>query len=575
MSSIYKEDIMKKKLDPITFEVVRSSFDYITKMMSQTLQKISFSPIMYDQVDFSNVLFDDKANLIGQTTNVPVHLAAMHHCVNAAVDAFKDDFNEGDVVILNDPYRGGTHNMDVTFVTPLFWDGKLIAYACSRGHWQDMGGKAASSESPTAVHIAEEGLRLPPTKIYIAGEPVTWLIDIIRNNTRAPYFIDGDIRAHMGALNTAKKHFFELVEKYGEDTVRACMEEALDYTERRTRAAIKKLPNGVYTADDYIDADGVNNKAIFVKATVTIEDEDITVDLTGSSPTVDGPVNFPLAGTCSGVYFGLKFFLDPDAPPNAGMYRPIHIIVPENTVFNPRWPAPVYYGNLITSEKVADLIWQCLEQAIPEQIVGMPYADCNPISWGVVNAREGVSDTFGELPPGGWGGTPFGDGMSATYSRHGNCMDFTPEQMELLYPVICTEREFKEDSAGAGKYRGGLALQVSWKLLQNSTMNVGMGRSRFGPPGVCGGKDGKPSAVILNMGTDREEVIGGYTKDHEYLMTMFDNYPMKAGDTVTMITQGGGGYGDPKGRDPELVKKDVRNGLVSKEAALEEYGVKL
>lgn len=566
---------MKKKLDPITFEVVRSSFDYITKMMSQTLQKISFSPIMYDQVDFSNALFDDKANLIGQTTNVPVHLAAMHHCVNAAVDAFKDDFNEGDVVILNDPYRGGTHNMDVTFVTPLFWDGKLIAYACSRGHWQDMGGKAASSESPTAVHIAEEGLRLPPTKIYIAGEPVTWLIDIIRNNTRAPYFIDGDIRAHMGALNTAKKHFFELVEKYGEDTVRACMEEALDYTERRTRAAIKKLPNGVYTADDYIDADGVNNKAIFVKATVTIEDEDITVDLTGSSPTVDGPVNFPLAGTCSGVYFGLKFFLDPDAPPNAGMYRPIHIIVPENTVFNPRWPAPVYYGNLITSEKVADLIWQCLEQAIPEQIVGMPYADCNPISWGVVNAREGVSDTFGELPPGGWGGTPFGDGMSATYSRHGNCMDFTPEQMELLYPVICTEREFKEDSAGAGKYRGGLALQVSWKLLQNSTMNVGMGRSRFGPPGVCGGKDGKPSAVILNMGTDREEVIGGYTKDHEYLMTMFDNYPMKAGDTVTMITQGGGGYGDPKGRDPELVKKDVRNGLVSKEAALEEYGVKL
>lgn len=566
---------MKKKLDPITFEVVRSSFDYITKMMSQTLQKISFSPIMYDQVDFSNALFDDKANLIGQTTNVPVHLAAMHHCVNAAVDAFKDDFNEGDVVILNDPYRGGTHNMDVTFVTPLFWDRKLIAYACSRGHWQDMGGKAASSESPTAVHIAEEGLRLPPTKIYIAGEPVTWLIDIIRNNTRAPYFIDGDIRAHMGALNTAKKHFFELVEKYGEDTVRACMEEALDYTERRTRAAIKKLPNGVYTADDYIDADGVNNKAIFVKATVTIEDEDITVDLTGSSPTVDGPVNFPLAGTCSGVYFGLKFFLDPDAPPNAGMYRPIHIIVPENTVFNPRWPAPVYYGNLITSEKVADLIWQCLEQAIPEQIVGMPYADCNPISWGVVNAREGVSDTFGELPPGGWGGTPFGDGMSATYSRHGNCMDFTPEQMELLYPVICTEREFKEDSAGAGKYRGGLALQVSWKLLQNSTMNVGMGRSRFGPPGVCGGKDGKPSSVILNMGTDREEVIGGYTKDHEYLMTMFDNYPMKAGDTVTMITQGGGGYGDPKGRDPELVKKDVRNGLVSKEAALEEYGVKL
>lgn len=566
---------MNKKLDPITFEVVRSSFDYITKMMSQTLQKISFSPIMYDQVDFSNALFDDQANLIGQTTNVPVHLAAMHHCVNAAVNTFQNDFDEGDVVILNDPYRGGTHNMDVTFVTPVFWEGKLIAYACSRGHWQDMGGKAASSESPTAVHIAEEGLRLPPTKIFIKNEPVTWLIDIIRNNTRAPYFIDGDIRAHIGALNTAQKHFFELVEKYGEETVRACMMEALDYTERRTRAAIKKLPNGVYEAEDYIDADGVNNHAIYVRATVTIEDEDITVDLTGSSPTVDGPVNYPFAGTCSGVYFGLKFFLDPDAPPNAGMYRPIHIIVPENTVFNPRWPAPVYYGNLITSEKVADLIWQCLEKAIPEQIVGMPYADCNPISWGVVNAREGVSDTFGELPPGGWGGTPFGDGMSATYSRHGNCMDFSPEQMELLYPVVCTEREFKMDSAGAGKYRGGLGIQVSWKLLQNATMNVGMGRSRFGPPGVCGGKDGMPSSVIMNMGTAEEKVIGGYTEDHEYLMTMFDNYPMKAGETVTMITQGGGGYGDPSERDPALVKKDVENEVISKRAAQEIYGISI
>lgn len=566
---------MNKKLDPITFEVVRSSFDYITKMMSQTLQKISFSPIMYDQVDFSNALFDAEANLIGQTTNVPVHLAAMHHCVNAAVTEFEGDFNEGDVVILNDPYRGGTHNMDVTFVTPLFWEGKLIAYACSRGHWQDMGGKAASSESPTAVHIAEEGLRLPPTKIYINKEPVTWLINIIRNNTRAPYFIDGDIRAHIGALNTAEKHFFELVEKYGEETVRACMTEALDYTERRTRAAIKKLPNGVFEAEDYIDADGVNNVPIYVKATVTIEEEDITVDFTGSSPTVDGPVNFPLAGTCSGVYFGLKFFLDPDAPPNAGMYRPIHIIIPENTVFNPRWPAPVYYGNLIISEKAADLIWKALEKAIPEQIVGMPYADCNPISWGIVNAREGVSDTFGELPPGGWGGTPFADGVSATYSRHGNCMDFTPEQMELLYPVICTEREFKADSAGPGKFRGGLSLQVSWQILENATMNVGMGRSRFGPPGVCGGKAGIPSSVIMNMGTDKEKVIGGYDENGEYLMTMFDNYPMKAGETVTMITQGGGGYGNPAERDLRLIEKDLRNEVVTKEAIERDYGIKL
>lgn len=566
---------MINKLDPITFEVVRSSFDYITKMMTQTLQKISFSPIMYDQVDFSNALFDGQANLIGQTTNVPVHLAAMHHCVNAAVNKFKDDFGEGDVVVLNDPYMGGTHNMDVTFVRPLYYNGKLLAYACSRGHWQDMGGKAASSESPTAVHIAEEGLRLPPTKIYQNNEPNTWLIDIIRNNTRTPYFIDGDIRAHIGALNTAKKHFDELVDKYGEETVKECMRETLDYTERRTRNAIKKLPNGVYTAEDYIDADGVKNEPIYVTAKLTIRDDDLTVDFTGSSPTVDGPVNYPPAGTCSGVYFGLKFFLDPDAPPNAGMYRPIEIIIPENTVFNPRWPAPVYYGNLITSEKVADLIWQCLEQAIPDKIVGMPYADCNPISFGMVNSREGISETFGELAPGGWGGTPIGDGMNTTYSRHGNCMDFQPETMELLYPVICTEREFLPDSAGAGKYRGGVGMKISWQILQDATLNLGMGRTRSGPPGVCGGKEGKPGKIILQMGQEDEKVIGGYTEKGEYLMTMFDNYPMKKGQIVTQLTQGGGGWGDPKERDKDMIDDDLKNGFVTREGLKRDYGIEI
>ena len=566
---------MSKKLDPITFEVVRSSLDYITKMMSQTLQKISFSPIMYDQIDFSNALFDAQANLVGQTTNVPVHLAAMHHCVSAAIKAFGDDFYEGDVVVLNDPYSGGTHLMDVTFVAPIYYKGDLIAYSCSRGHWQDLGGKAASSESPTAIHIAEEGLRIPPTKIYEDKKPVASIINIIRCNTRTPYFIDGDIRAHIGAINTAEKNMFELVQKYGVETVKECMVEALNYTERRTRNAIKLIPNGVYTAEDYIDADGINNEPIYVTAKLTVKDEEIIVDFTGSSPTVDGPVNYPFAGTCSGVYFGLKFFLDPEANPNAGMYRPIEIIAPENTVFNPQWPAPVYYGNLITSEKVADLIWQCLEKAIPERIVGMPYADCNPISFGMVNAREGQSDTFGELPPGGWGGTPFGDGMNATYSRHGNCMDFQPENMELLYPVICTEREFMPDSGGAGKFRGGLSLKVSWQMLQHASLNVGMGRSRSGPPGVCGGKQGIPSSVIINEGKMDERIIGGYTNDGEYKMTMFDNYPLNRGDTVTMITQGGGGFGNPVDRDRALIVSDLENQIVTIEGVKRDYDISI
>lgn len=561
------------KIDPITFEVVRSSFDYVTKMMSQTLQRISFSPILYDMVDFSNALFDDEANLIGQTTNVPVHLAAMHHCVNAAVTEFQDNFNEGDIVVLNDPYKGGTHNMDVTFVSPIFYNGKLVAYSCSRGHWADLGGKGISSESPTAIHIAEEGLRIPPVKIYENGKQVKAIVDVLRANSRVPYFIDGDIMAHVGALNTAEKYVIELIEKYGREMVKACMVETLNYTERMTRAAIRTLPNGSYFADDYIDADGINNEPIHVCVNLTIKDEDVIVDFTGSSATVDGPVNYPWAGTCSGVYWGLKFFLDSNTPANAGMYRPIEIIAPENTIFNPKWPAPVYYGNLITSEKIADLIWQSLEKAIPDRIVGMPYADCNTTVFGVVDARTGLSETFGDLPPGGWGGTPFGDGMNTTYSRHGNCMDFSPEQMEMLYPVLCTEREFLTDSGGPGKYRGGLGMQISWKILKNASLCVGMGRSRSGPPGVCGGKPGMPSKVIVNKGTKDEKIIGGYTESGKYEMTMIDGYPVKAGDTVTIITQGGGGYGNPKERDIEAIKADLINEVVTIDAVKSDYGI--
>lgn len=566
---------MKTKLDPITFEVIRSSFDHITKMMSQTLQKISFSPILYDMVDFSNALFDSNARLIGQTTNVPVHLAAMHFSVEAAVHKFENNFEEGDIVVLNDPYMGGTHIPDVTFVTPIFYKEKIVAFAASRGHWADLGGAATGSEVPGATHIVEEGLRIPPTKIYERRKPVTSVIEIIRNNSRTPYFIEGDIRAHLGALNTAEKYVLNLIRKYGVETVTACMEEALNYTERRTRNAIRTLPDGVYEAEDYIETDGRRTESMKIKATMSIAGENIIVDFTGTDAAVDGPINYPLAGTHSAVYFALKFFLDPDAPPNSGMYRPITIIAPENTIVNPKWPAPVYYGNLITSEKIADVMWQCLEKVIPDRIVGMPFADANPITFGIYDSTDGTSYSFGDLPPGGWGGTPYSDGMSATYCRHGNCMDLSPEVAELLYPIYCLERELVVDSGGPGRHRGGLSLRETFKMLKDGVVTIGMGRTKSGPPSVCGGRAGMPGKIIKNAGTSNEEVCGGYDKNENWQISMFANKELKAGETITIITQGGGGWGNPAERSIQDILEDLKDGYVTKDKLVKDYGISI
>jgi len=388
-----------KKANPITLEIVRNSFEHITRMMSRTIEKISFSPNLYDMVDFSNGLFNRDAQLIAQSTNVLTHIAAMQYNVEEVLNYFGEQgLSEGDIAVINDPYAGGTHIPDLTFVTPIFCENALVAFAASQGHWADLGGAAAASEVPNATHIVEEGLRLTPVLIYRNREPVKPIIEIIRNNSRTPYFVEGDLRAHLGALNTAESNFRQIVRSYGVKMIMTCMEESLNYTENRTRCAIRELPDGTYHAEDYVDCDGISPASIPIRVTMVIDGDRIQVDFNGSSNTVDGPINLPLGGTHSAVYWSLKFFLDPCTPPNAGMFRPISIIAPENSIVNANWPAPVYYGNLITSEIIADVIWQSLARAIPDKMVGMPYGNCNPITFGVMDPRKGISYSFGDLP---------------------------------------------------------------------------------------------------------------------------------------------------------------------------------
>jgi N-methylhydantoinase B len=305
-----------------------------------------------------------------------------------------------------------------------------------------------------------------------------------------------------------------------------------------------------------------------------VQDEAIEVDFTGTAPLTAGPINYPVAGTCSAVYWAMKFFLDPEGPANAGMYRPFQIHIPKGTFIHAEWPAPVYNGNLSTSERICDVIWQALAQAMPERMVGLPYGDCNGTSVSGRDPRTGVPYVLGDLPPGGWGATSAHDGMDATYDRHGNCMDITPERAEIIYPVLIERRELIRDSGGPGKFRGGLSVRETFRPVgHEAIIGCETSRTKDGPPGVFGGKPGRPGRTLRNYGEPHEEVLGGRAEDGTWRMCTFSNRPLRAGESYTNEAAGGGGWGDPLERDPQLVLADYLDDLISLESAEREYGV--
>ncbi|PGF14303.1 methylhydantoinase [Natrinema sp. CBA1119] len=565
----------KTEIDAVTFEVLRSGFEHTADRMSTVLQRTSFSPIIYDMVDFSNAIFTPDVDLVGQTANCPVHLAAMHFSAEASLEEYGvDELGKDDIVLLNDPYNGGTHINDVTWTQPIYDSSdELLGFGVSRGHWTDLGGGGPGGQS-WGTHLAEEGLRIPPSKIVENGEMNETLLEILKSNTRVPQYIEGDVQAHRAALTAAKDELHRLERKYGADTVRQGMGDVLDYTEERTREAIREIPDGEYSARDYGDCDGITEDSIYLDVTLIVEDDEITVDFEGTDDAVPGSVNSPKANTHSAVYYALKFFTDPDAPANAGMYRPIDIELPEGSWVNPEWPRPVIGCTTFAASKICAVIWQALADAIPEDIVAPTYSECN---WFTVQQEDPDTDdayVWSDLPPGGWGGTPVGDGMETTADPLGNCMDLPVERAELLFPVTVDRREFIPDSGGDGKYRGGLGLRETFTFHGYAELSVETSRTKEGTPGVNGGQSGGLGRLIKNYGADSEEVIGGWKTDSdEWEMCLLGSEPFQPGESFTIETQGGGGRGDPTDRDAEAVREDVRDEKVSREVAAKVYDI--
>ncbi len=559
------------QLDPVTFEVMRRGFEYSCERMSQVLQKASFSPIIYDMVDFSNAVFDADIELIGQTANCPVHIAAMHFSARASLKSYpRDTLQDGDVFVLNDPYMGGTHTPDVTLTAPVFFEGEIIAYAVSRAHWTDVG-------QNHDTHIAGEGLRLPPLKLVSAGVLNDDLVAIIKNMSRTPQYVEGDIQAQLGALWAAREEIQRLARRYGAEKLRQGMREVLDYTELMTRRAIERIPDGVYKGSDYVDSDGFSDDPVVANVTLEVKGDRIHVDLTGSDPQVVGPVNSPLANSISAIYYSLKFFLNPEAPANAGMYRQIDITIPEGTWVNPRWPAPTLGCTTAASSKLTVAIWTALAQAIPDQIVASTYAEAN---WFVASVADPETDEihiFTDLPAGGWGGTPFNDGMHVTMDPLGNCQNLPAETAELLFPIRYNSFEMTTDSAGAGKFRGGSGVRLEVEFLgRGQIINMESSRTRQGSPGVRGGGFGARQKQLRQKADGTISSIGG-TDDvtGEWLPQMLGGVQFQPGESFVFHSGGGGGWGNALVRDGESVAVDVRNEIISREEAYNTYGVVL
>jgi N-methylhydantoinase B len=552
--------------DPITLSVIYNRLLTINQEMGITMINTSISPIFAEVHDFSCAICDWENRIVAQIDGVPSHTASAMEAVKAIAREFKDDIHQGDVFVLNDPYLGGTHLPDITIMKPIFYDGQLQFIGINRAHHGDVGGIEPGSYAPSATELFHEGIRIPPLRIYKNEEPIKDVVNMIRINTRMPDALWVDMKAQVASCRVAEKRIIELIKKYGVEKTRATVEDIHQYAERRMRKEIEKLAPGTYTGESFLDSDGFSDKPIRIAVSIRIEGDEAWVDFEGSDPQVKGFVNSPIANTATCVYVAfLTTVTTPDIPHNEGVYRPIHITAPERSVVNPAFPAPVASCTLDTACAILEACWMALSKVLPERV---------PAGWNRWNGPTitGIDPRSGNFyVMFGFNGFGGAGGMSGMDGRHyiGDGIDLggliapNIETNESDYPHVTEFNEFTPDSCGAGKFRGGCGARYRIRLYDDEPTLVMFGDGKVNPPyGLFGGKPGSCNRAFINEGRPGQREL----KAKEAL-------PLAKGDSYSTYPSGGGGWGDPRERDPELVKMDVKNGIVSKEAALSVYGV--
>ncbi|MGC4153294.1 MAG: hydantoinase B/oxoprolinase family protein [Propionicimonas sp.] len=552
-------------MDAITLEVLRNRFFAIAEEMGAALIRTAYSPNIKDRRDCSCALFDREGNTIAQAEHIPVHSGVLPWGVKGALEYIDvDALVPGDVVMHNDPFIGGTHLPDVIVISPLFAEGRVVAFVANLAHHVDVGGKVPASLSPDATEVFQEGLRWPPVKIQKAGVLDPELLAIHHSNVRTPHEGKGDLLAQIASNNVGQKRWDEVVEEFGLEVVLEGITELDSYCDRRMRVELERLPVGTFSFSDTIEGDGVVDDLLEIKVTITTGGPQLLVDFTGTCPQTKGPLNCVRPMTLACIYYVIRAITDPTIPPNSGTFRGIDVITPSGSLVNAKFPSPTGMGNAISTQRIVDVLLGAFAQMLPERATAAAAGAMNGVQMGSFNPVTEQYFTYGETYGGGYGASRRGDGTSGVQSHMTNTRNTPIEVLESILPVRVWRYGLVSDSEGAGEHRGGFGIARVVEMLQDDvSVYVMSDRAINKPWGLESGQPASgPSFTVTNAAGSRR--LG--TKS---------SFVMNTGDVLSIETSGGGGWGDPLRRDRDALDRDVRGGLISPERARAVYGLRL
>lgn len=553
------------KIDGILLEVIGNTFMSIAEEMGAVLVKSAYSTNIKERKDCSCALFDAAGNTIAQAEHIPMHLGSMLGLIGEIKRHFKlEEIKPGDMFIANDPYNGGgTHLPDIAVASPVFYDGEIVAFVANIAHHNDVGGRVPGSNAADSDSIYAEGIRIPTVKIFREGELDKDILNLILLNCRVRHIRLGDLNAQFACNKKGVQRMEDVCAKYGKETVALCMEELLDYSERKIRMALSAIPNGSHEFEDYLDSDGLGSDPIKLNVKVAIKDEDIELDFTDNPDQVKGAINLPLSALRASVYYAIRSIVDPSLPSNGGYYRAIHIKSRPGCILGCTEPAACA-GRSDTAQRVADMIFGAMSEVVPHQVIAGSNSSITGVYFGGVSPDTGEYYVYMETFGGGSGARFNKDGLSCVQVHMSNTSNLPIESMEVEFPYMVERYELVTDSGGPGKYRGGLSMSKDIRVLgHDSEFTIKADRQKVPPYGLFGGKPGLPGLITIYPDTDEARTVDSKKSGNL----------LKANGVLRCQMPGAGGYGNPLERSRELLIKDLEEGYVSPESAMRDYGM--
>ena len=552
-----------KKIDPIKLEVIRHAFIAAAEEMKTNLMRTAYNPVIYEVLDFSCGIFDNKCRMIAQADGLPIFLGNLSAAIKTVVeDIGINNFKEGDLYLINDPYKTGTHVNDVTTVVPIFENNKIIGYCSTRAHWLDIGSKDPGGSIDT-TDVVQEGLWLRSVQLYDSYKLNKSIWRIIENNVRYQKNMIGDLRSQISSSRTGEKRLQEIFKQHGHSLTNLAIEKMIQQGKKRAKIAVKNMPNGVYKAKVCLDNDVVTNNPVVTNVKVTINDTKFIVDVSGSGGANKGPLNCCYPSTLAACRIAFKCLTAPDVPVTEGDFYPLELIAPKGTMYNVEYPSPMYmYGSILIM--LVDSIIKSLSKALPNKVIAGHYGNLAGVT--IVGSDLETDEMYIHQEPevGGWGAGKNSDGENALiFHCDGDTKNIPAEVIESRFPLLLVKHELRQDSGGKGKFRGGLGIIRDYKILEDKVHLTSMMDRKLCPPwGLFGGGDALHCELTVR--TNKK-------KYKKYMKKM--RLPVTKDSVISITTGGGGGWGNSYKRDVELVRKDVVNGYISLQSSLKDYGV--